>query len=138
TPIRLATASVAATASPANAQICGSVNVSGVAPDHKPIVPICNLTTSSAMNTGGSSPDARTIVQPLANNSRLAPLATDWVQIPFANRTAVTPPSRNNAAVAYDEARGVIVVFGGRHYDLVDGNWTVSNLGDTWTWDGRS
>ncbi len=38
------------------------------------------------------------------------------------------PPARGEAAVAYDQDRGVMVVFGGTG---------SSALGDTWTWDGK-
>ena len=39
------------------------------------------------------------------------------------------PPPRAQAAMAYDAARGVAVLFGG--------NTFTRRLGDTWTWDGR-
>src|SRR5215211_8248404 len=38
------------------------------------------------------------------------------------------PPPRAQAAMAFDSARGVAVLFGG--------NTFTSRLGDTWTWDG--
>ena len=38
------------------------------------------------------------------------------------------PPARGSAAVAYDAARGVMVLFGGIGTPV---------LGDTWTWDGK-
>jgi len=40
------------------------------------------------------------------------------------------PPSRGNAAMAYDAARQVVVLFGGENDD--------GELGDTWTWDGSA
>jgi hypothetical protein len=66
-----------------------------------------------------------------------AATATDWQQIPFVSRPA-TPPVRDGGANAYDEARGVVVLFGGRNYEYVNGNWVFSQLGDTWTWDGKT
>ena len=45
--------------------------------------------------------------------------------------SAVNPPARSSAAMAFDAARGQVVMFGGR---AADGQL----LGDTWTWDGGS
>jgi hypothetical protein len=45
--------------------------------------------------------------------------------------TASTPPARANHAMAYDAARGVVLVFGGAR------NTTI-RLADTWEWDGRA
>jgi hypothetical protein len=47
---------------------------------------------------------------------------------PIPVGSTVPPSAREGAGVAFDEARGVLVVFGG------NGNPT---LNDTWTWDGR-
>jgi hypothetical protein len=41
------------------------------------------------------------------------------------------PPARNNAALAYDEARSTMVLFGGS-------NSASGLLNDTWTWDGST
>ncbi|MBK8100502.1 MAG: hypothetical protein IPK26_25685 [Planctomycetes bacterium] len=50
----------------------------------------------------------------------------DWSQ-----RTPATPPAtRAAAAMAYDEARGVSVLFGGL--------WLGVVMGDTWEWDGTN
>jgi cysteine-rich repeat protein len=49
---------------------------------------------------------------------------SDWVRI----ATASQPPNRYDAAMAYDAARGVSVMFGG-----FDGTFDLS---DTWLWDG--
>ena len=48
----------------------------------------------------------------------------EWVR-----RAVEGPPARNYHAMAYDEARGVAVVFGGSSEANQD-------LGDTWLWDG--
>jgi Dockerin type I domain len=63
--------------------------------------------------------------------------ATDWQQISFVSRPP-TPPVRDGGANTYDEARSVVVLFGGRNYEYVNGNWVFSQLGDTWTWDGKT
>ena len=41
-----------------------------------------------------------------------------------------TPPSRSEGYLAYDDARGVIVMFGG------EAEQTIPTLGDTWEWNG--
>ncbi len=48
-----------------------------------------------------------------------------WTQQPVSGR----PPARFGAGMAYDAARGVTVLFGGRGCGI--------KCGDTWTWDGR-
>jgi hypothetical protein len=70
-------------------------------------------------------------------NSIAAASDTNWQQVPFVSRPP-TPPVRDGGANAYDEARGVIVLFGGRNYEYINGNWVFSQLGDTWTWDGQT
>lgn len=50
-----------------------------------------------------------------------------WTQL----QLATAPPPRVDASMAYDAARGRLVLFGGV------GN-TGEALGDTWTWDGHS
>jgi hypothetical protein len=54
-------------------------------------------------------------------------MAADWTQ----KLTAKSPPPRSGQAMAYDSARGQVVLFGG-----VGANNTV--LSDTWTWDGSN
>jgi hypothetical protein len=49
----------------------------------------------------------------------------------WANRTfRATPDQRKNAAMAYDTARGRLVLFGGEYANV--------ELGDTWEWDGST
>ena len=119
---------------------CAVTNVSGIVPDHKLIAPVLSANSSDAgsSNTPPLFQASPTNLQKAGINNPAALVSTNWMQIPFAERTAVTPLPRINGAVAYDEARGLAVVFGGRHYELVNGNWTISDLGDTWTWDGRT
>ncbi len=50
-----------------------------------------------------------------------------WVQ----KTPATSPPARYNLAMAYDSARGRVVLFGGYSYD-----GTGHRLADTWEWDG--
>jgi hypothetical protein len=54
-----------------------------------------------------------------------------WAEVPV-DVTALPPSSRSAAAMAWDEERGVIVLFGGR---LNDGQGTASD--ETWEFDGR-
>lgn len=54
----------------------------------------------------------------------------NWTEAP---RGAATPPARYHAAMAYDVARGEVVLFGGEA-----GTDPGDALGDTWTWDGRT
>ncbi len=53
---------------------------------------------------------------------------TDWEQL----ITATTPPERQNAVMAYDSIRDVIVMHGGSNYD----DTTIVELNDTWEFDG--
>jgi hypothetical protein len=46
---------------------------------------------------------------------------------------AVLPPARREHAMAYDAARGKIVMFGG----VLETSSATAALDDTWTWDGR-
>jgi hypothetical protein len=48
-----------------------------------------------------------------------------------ASSCCVSPPARSEHAMAFDAARGVVVLFGGK---AADG----SLLGDTWEWDGNA
>lgn len=60
----------------------------------------------------------------------LAPDMWGWDGSTWTRHVAAsTPPSRDRAAMAYDEARGETVLFGGF-------SSSFSLLGDTWTWDG--
>jgi hypothetical protein len=51
-----------------------------------------------------------------------------WSQVP----TTIAPPGRIFAAMAFDQARGEIVLFGG--FDIL----TSTFLGDTWCWNGAA
>jgi len=55
---------------------------------------------------------------------------SDWT----LQHPAVSPPARYNASLAYDAARGVLVLFGGFGTGGVRGGY----LDDTWTYDGRT
>ena len=50
--------------------------------------------------------------------------AQSWLKVSDSG-----PSARRDAAMAYDSARGVVVLYGG---------WDGSYLGDTWEWDGSS
>jgi hypothetical protein len=50
---------------------------------------------------------------------------TNWVQKFPAN----APPARHGHAMAYDAARGQVVLFGG---------WDAAIVNDTWVWDGTN
>ncbi|MCA8950681.1 MAG: hypothetical protein KDE27_14360, partial [Planctomycetes bacterium] len=53
----------------------------------------------------------------------------EWDSVGWTNRTpANAPPARNSAAAAFDEPRGVFVVFGGMG--------ALGTLGDQWQWNG--
>ena len=52
---------------------------------------------------------------------------------PTPARSSVPPSPRSQAAVAYDQAHGVMVLFGGR---VGSGN-DASAVNETWTWDGK-
>ncbi len=52
---------------------------------------------------------------------------TTWTQL----RPVSSAPARSDAGLAYDEARGQLVLFGGSPSP-------ANFLGDTWTWDGRN
>src|SRR5437588_1774835 len=55
---------------------------------------------------------------------------TTWTKL----ATAVTPPGRQWAEMAYDESTGEVVLFGGFACgSLIQG---CTNFADTWTWDG--
>jgi hypothetical protein len=51
---------------------------------------------------------------------------TDWTEL----HPATSPPGRYYASVAYDAARGQVVLFGGTGDGFA--------MGDTWTWDGST
>ncbi len=54
----------------------------------------------------------------------------EWDGVSWTRRTPkVTPPTRVDFAIAYDEVRGQVILFGGRGYG---GGY----LNDTWAWDG--
>src|SRR5437870_7656880 len=48
---------------------------------------------------------------------------------------ATSPPARDFASIAYDEARQVVVLFGGVNCDTLNNCQAVN---DTWTWDGTT
>jgi Galactose oxidase, central domain len=51
---------------------------------------------------------------------------TSWTEV-----IGTSPPARSNHAMAFDESRGVVVLFGGRDANDVP-------LGDLWEWDGAN
>jgi hypothetical protein len=53
----------------------------------------------------------------------------EWDGVRWTERNVHTPGARDHHAMAYDEARGNVVLFGGQA-------WDRSSPGDTWTWDG--
>jgi hypothetical protein len=55
--------------------------------------------------------------------------ATAWALV----ETAITPPPRRRAGMAYDPASSTVILYGG---DPVGGGFDP--LDDTWTWDGRT
>jgi hypothetical protein len=52
-------------------------------------------------------------------------------------RTTLGPSPRALTAMAYDSARGVVVMFGGAAQDPIFNNWWLET-GDTWEWDGKA
>jgi hypothetical protein len=64
---------------------------------------------------------------PGAMNDTWAWNGTTWTLL----RPLTSPPARVGASLAYDEARGQLVLFGGSPSP-------ANFLGDTWTWDGRN
>jgi cysteine-rich repeat protein len=56
-----------------------------------------------------------------------APTGWAWTQLGIGQ--AIVPPPRAGAAMAFDDKRGVSVLFGGRDPSAVE-------LGDTWDWNG--
>ena len=63
-------------------------------------------------------------------------LSDTWVlrRDGWHRQTAIGPPPRSEAGIAYDRERRVVVVFGG--YD--DASGEIARLGDTWEWDGAA
>src|SRR5207302_5715552 len=57
--------------------------------------------------------------------------AGEW----HSKRPTSSPPARHGAALGYDEARGVAVLFGGAMLDSRASSRS-DYLGDTWIWDG--
>src|SRR5439155_6137813 len=68
-----------------------------------------------------------TVIPPTDFNDTWVWDGTTWTQL----FPATSPSARSGSAMAYDVARGRVVVFGGAD---VDG----TPLGDTWTWDGAT
>src|SRR5436190_4452525 len=114
---------------------CDVTNVSGSIPDRKPIEPAMVSATRATDRPDFQSTTA--IISSAAGTNVSSLTTTNWKQLPPLPRTAVTPLARNNTAAAYDEAHEVVVIFGGRHYQLVNGNWVPGDLGDTWIWNGQ-
>jgi len=72
-------------------------------------------------------------------DSLLCPDTWEWDGRRWARATPdASPPPRAGGALAFDPARGVVVLFGGcSHLDSPLTNRTCGGpLGDTWTWDG--
>ncbi len=58
----------------------------------------------------------------------------EWDGNTWVRRTpATSPPARVYHAMAYDSARGRVVLYGGNSYP-----WTEQVLADTWEWDGNT
>ncbi len=57
-----------------------------------------------------------------------------WDGATWTQRSTTGPSPREGHAMAYDRARGVTVLFGGRYYSSGSGFL----LGDTWEWDGTT
>jgi len=66
------------------------------------------------------------VAVPLATPTASAQCEPKWTQV----TSATAPPARYGSALAYDIARGLVVVFGGIGSD--------GYLSDTWEWDGVS
>jgi hypothetical protein len=58
----------------------------------------------------------------------------EWYQGVWHHVRVATPPARAEASMAYDSARGRLVLFGG--YRSAQGG--RERFGDTWEWDGSS
>src|SRR5947209_6256124 len=70
---------------------CGATNVAGAAPDHKLIAPALDLSASNPASNTTSLTSPITTLQKRTIGSPALLTATTWVQIPFADRTMVTP-----------------------------------------------
>jgi hypothetical protein len=64
-----------------------------------------------------------------SSSSAATPSTLPWVQ----QSPATNPPLRNYASMAYDQATGQMVLFGGNNFDLPD-----LAPDDTWTYDGTT
>lgn len=53
----------------------------------------------------------------------------EWDGVSWQQKTTTGPPCRNQAAMSYDSARGVVVLFGGE--------FGPTDYQDTWEWDGN-
>jgi hypothetical protein len=60
--------------------------------------------------------------------ARAAREVPNWIE-----KTPTSPPARYGAAMAYDVARGQVVLFGGN-----TGKGIAGDLDDTWTWNGNT
>ena len=58
----------------------------------------------------------------------------EWDGMTWTLRSTTGPAPRSEHALAYDRARGVVVLFGGQSGDGL----TSSSFGDTWEWNGTS
>jgi hypothetical protein len=87
------------------------------------------LTLLGTPGLGSASPSDDAAAAPAAPSAKLAPAGAEAAEPDWVLRTPATAPSmRFEHAMAYDSARGVTVLFGGR-----DGS---SYFNDTWEWDG--
>jgi hypothetical protein len=59
---------------------------------------------------------------------------TDWAQ----QHPATSPPARDSAALAYDEATNQLLLFGGGSSQLLIGDLVPPPLNDTWVWTGSN
>jgi hypothetical protein len=109
-------------------------DAAGLLPPREALIPVSALGRADAeraLDILSQSPSA-TDVAPTPGNSSTS---TSWQKIPAGGpRSVLTPPTRDGAGATYDAARGVVVVFGGRH---VNDDGSSYYLDDTWTWDGK-
>ncbi len=98
-----------------------------VKPEHTPGNRCCSasaydLNRGRGVVFGGSREWMGTMLAPLDETWEWT--GTDWVEV----ETEIKPSARVKSAMAFDQARGVMVMFGGEYKDL----W----LSDTWEYDG--
>ena len=83
-------------------------------------------------NPAATSAETQNTLFRVTNGDDNAPSASGALRSSTAGNNN-TPPPRFAPGIAYDAARGVVVMFGGFYYD---GTYIWRN--DTWTWDGTT